>query len=245
MGITMIEDISFLISLIRLDLSGNSFTSSKSVSSLRHLPSLTWLNLSNCGLTDIDGACQIQTLTVLNVSKNLITQIPSRVLTMIKLQALIATDNQISHLPRLPSSLDALVLSRNRISTFENILWPLEHLKKLSVSQNQLFSPPDVSRCSSLKELRLSDNKISTLKESKLPTGLMILEIGKNCIASLEDLTPVLLSRSIRSLNITGNPFVSSETAIVETIKSRMPLLNSLNGKTVRERKNKRGGPSK
>lgn len=119
MQITQVEDISFCISLRKLNLSGNAIRSSKLVATLRHLPSLTWLDLSGNKLAEMDGVCQIQSLNgkrylgnlifaVLNVSKNQITVISNRILTMVNLFALIATDNQIKCIPALPQSLDTI-----------------------------------------------------------------------------------------------------------------------------------------
>lgn len=106
--ISKVEDISFCLSLRKLNLSNNSIKSSESVTSLRHLSSLTWLDLSNNQLEEIDGICRIQSLNVLNVSKNEISIISTRIVTMNQLQALIATDNRIKTLPPLPSNLDTI-----------------------------------------------------------------------------------------------------------------------------------------
>lgn len=197
--ITEVEDISFCVSLRRLDLSNNKIKTSSSISSLRHLPSLTWLDLSNNELTEIDGVCRIQTLNVLNVSKNKINMVSTRIMTMVNLLAFIASDNELSSLPSLPSNLDTLgkademmvflsfiVVSRNRLEDLGLSFDKLPLLKKISASHNRIRSFPNISKCHSMKELRLNDNKIQNLGTLPLPSGLVILDLGKNCILSEE-----------------------------------------------------------
>jgi hypothetical protein len=70
----------------------------------------------------------------------------------------------------------------------------------------------------------------------------MILEIGKNCIASVEDLGPVLGSRSLRSLSVPGNCF--ADERVEDIIKARLPLLRNLNGKSLQEHRRKKRMPS-
>lgn len=234
--ITEVEDISFCISLRKLTLSHNSIKNSKSVAALRHLPSLTWLDLSHNELTEIDGVCQIQSLNVLNVSNNKIDTVSTRIVTMVHLQAFIATDNSITSVPSLPPNLDTIVISRNKIEDLGSCLRGLELLKKLSASHNLLRTLPDVSKCASLKELRLNNNRLHTLgNNSLIPTGTSIIDLGKNCLTTFESLKVIQNLPALRSLNISGNPWKESD--ISQKIQDSIKTLNILDNQRIVEKK--------
>lgn len=225
-------DVSMCTMLRRLNLSGNSIASSKSIASLRHLPSLTWLDVSQNDLCEIDGICQIQSLTVLNVSKNKIATVSTRILTMVSLQAFIATDNRIAVLPALPATLDALVVSRNEISDFGSVLRPLTQLKKLSASHNRLYGMPDLQKCASLKEVRLGDNKILAFGGNTLPPLVQILDVARNQLPTLKTIESIFGLAHLRFLNLAGNPACTT-AGFYDRIKEALPRLVILDSKTI------------
>lgn len=74
------------------------------------------------------------------------------------------------------------MISRNQIESLSLGLGNLSLLKKLSAAGNKIRELPDLSKCASLKELRLNGNKIMSLDAVLLPPALQILDIGNNCL---------------------------------------------------------------
>lgn len=238
-SITHIDDISFLVNLKKLDLSGNQLRSGESLSGLQYCKSLTWLDLSGNQLSDIHFLLGLQNLSVLNISKNEMETIPEGISRLTNLKALILSENQIKSLENvsLPKTLNTLVLSKNQIEDVGKILLPLSDLQKLSFSHNKLHEWPRLNTCYALKEIRLNNNRLLKLpaKVGDYPPHLNLLDIGHNAV---KDLGAVMVSGTMRhckSLNLVGNPVWSDE---VETsLKERLPALEILNSRRCRQRR--------
>lgn len=228
--INMIEDISCLINLKKLDLSSNSLKHPDSLNGLSYLPSLTVLNLGKNQLLDIDHIFYLKHLCVLNISHNLLTCLPTDLERLPSLKALIANNNQIRTLANvhLPITLNALVLSHNALEELNGSdIVHLKELSKLSVSHNRLFKiPPKLP--DSLKELRANDNRLSIIPT--LPSHLEIMDVGNNVIENIE---PILMMKHLKSVNLKGNPIKSKDQVC------QLPSLRVVDGRPVAGRSKK------
>lgn len=227
------DTMSICANLRKLNLSHNALTDDKSLTALRDLPALVWLDLSNNSLVDIDNICRIKTLNVLNVSYNKLTTLPARMGTMNVLQALIASDNMLTSIQELPQSLDTIVVSRNRIKTFSDKLTVCRSLKKLSATNNLLKSVPDLSGCPMLRELRLNDNMISSLSGMHISKCMIILELARNIIEGLpeddeDESFGFGKAPYLRTLNLGSNPICKQENLTKEIIAKACPKLKNV-----------------
>ena len=150
------------------------------------VPSITTLNILSCAeLEDVPGVvCLMPALTVLNVSNNSLTCLPSGLGKLTKLDTLRAANNLLTTLPF------ALAMC-------------LE-LRTLDVRQNGLATvPEDLVACQWLETLDLTDNCIVTLPAVILELGsLMHLFLGANSLTRLPDLSPLEM---LASLDVSGN----------------------------------------
>ncbi|KAJ3090660.1 hypothetical protein HK102_003044 [Quaeritorhiza haematococci] len=229
MDITHIEDISFAINLHKLNLSSNNIKHPDALSGIRHNKDLTWLNLSNNKLFNLDGVGTLRKLLVLNLSHNEITRMSHHIQNCTELKALILNNNRIARIENLSAlrNLSTLVLSHNQLETLP-LLTALPKLAKLSIAHNSLRAIPDLRPNTQLKELRLNDNKIinvpgrpdATAKvqtpastavnpaigDPLLPPSIEILDLGNNLIRGLEDMYGLQACPNLVNLNLKGNP---------------------------------------
>lgn len=240
--ITHIDDISFLVNMKKLDLSGNKLKSGESLSGLQYCKSLVWLDLSGNQLSDVHHILGLHKLNVLNLSHNELDMIPEGIHKLVNLKALILNDNQIKSLEniRFPSQLNTLILSRNEIESANNAFMHLEHLEKLSFSHNRLHQFPAVSKCWALKEIRVGSNKILGLpkKAGDLPPGLTTIDIGNNAVADQAELEAVIKLRHLVNLNVKGNPLWTEE--LDKQVIKAVPTMEILNSKKVSGTQKKR-----
>ncbi len=106
-----------------------------------------------------------ENLRQLDISKNNLTQVPSSVIGLSKLQSLSLNDN---HLTSIPTE-----------------IYALSELRSLDVSNNNLRSLPDSLGNMSLESLNASDNEIS-----KLPVGLALSPSLQNIDITLNPIPP-------------------------------------------------------
>ncbi|KAL8281127.1 hypothetical protein RQP46_006485 [Phenoliferia psychrophenolica] len=150
--------------LHKLDLSNCGLTSLAFVKEAKL--SLTWLNVSGNKLDGPgawDGVEELKGLFVLNASNCGLTRVPSAVASLSSLKALVLSHNSLSslgpHISRLPD-LNSLIVSHNTLTSLPKTLATLPSLKKLSASHNALVSGslPDLSPLEHLREIRFSNN---------------------------------------------------------------------------------------
>ena len=105
----------------------------------------------------------------------------------IGLKALVLSNNEIvvTHGIAALRELDSLVLSHNSIESLS--VKHLVNLRKLSLSYNKLTKMPETSDATHLKDMRLSNNRISSIPDAiTLNPGLCLLDLGHNQIESFE-----------------------------------------------------------
>lgn len=137
------------------------------------------------------------TLEVLNITGNQLTDLPDQLATLKKLKVLFCSNNPFTHVPEvigecptlsmvgfkacqiqhvsdnaLPPLLRWLILTDNQIQTLPNNLGNHSLLQKCMLAGNQLSSLPEsMQQCAHLELLRISANQFNTLPEwlFKLP----------------------------------------------------------------------------
>eukprot|EP00117_Sycon_ciliatum_P041023 scpid45475/ scgid30069/ Internalin-A len=224
--ITSVRDLSACAALQRLDVSQNAIGNLDGVAGCT---SLLWLNASQNALTDVQFTTDLTNLTVLNVSKNQLTTLP-RLSHLTNLKALIASDNQLTSLPKLSklTQLNTLVLSRNQL---EDIPRLPSSLTKLSAPSNLLTSIPDVRKCADLIELRLNSNRLTAVSESILENKrLFVVDIGRNNIASFDDVDCLGRLKSLRNFSLQGNRVCDSPD-YAEKLKELLPQVRIFDGR--------------
>ncbi|KAJ6249919.1 leucine rich repeat containing protein [Anaeramoeba flamelloides] len=122
---------------------------------------LTTLNLSQNGLTTIDGLQHLTNLTSLNLSHNLITKIPS--FTQRNLLYINLSNNKLSKFRNIKilSKVKLVNLQSNNLSHLSNNFKYLFNLKNLYLRYNKIEIIPDhLAKCSKLLFLDISNNNL-------------------------------------------------------------------------------------
>ncbi len=121
-----------------------------------------------------------------------------------KLKYLIVSSNQINTISNLPNGMIYLDLSSNRIKSL-NLPNSIEYL---NISNNQFETETDIDfvNCSKLKYLIASSNRIK--KISKLPNGIICLDLSNNHINNFDILPDSIEFLSIAKTNLTQINFL-------------------------------------
>jgi Leucine-rich repeat (LRR) protein len=194
--------------------------------SLRHLPNLKELSISECEISEINFVSDLPGLTKLDIAFNRIADIqPLEGLT--QLQYLSIGDNRISNIRVLKkltaltvlsifklnltdltpiaglTKLQSLYASNNQIKDLEplKLLINLEHLNLENNEINYLSPLDGLTR---LESLCLSDNKIDYLGPLSKMTCLTELELAHNRIEYLDTLRYI---QSLRKIDLRHNKF--------------------------------------
>ncbi|XP_066259924.1 leucine-rich repeat-containing protein 40-like isoform X1 [Euwallacea similis] len=154
---------------------------------------LTNLDLSSNVLTEIPGQIGIfQDLTVLNLQDNSLTSLPAEITTLTKLTKLSLNHNKINKLPKDIDKLfelRVLNLSHNSISMLPNSFVDLVMLEKLDLSHNTLESlPSGIGFLVRLNELDTSYNRLVEVPPDIVNLrSLAKLDLNHNSIKNLPE----------------------------------------------------------
>ena len=166
------------------------------------LAGATRLDLRGCALTALPNEVfgLADTLQVLDLSDNALTDLPAALAGLHRLQVLFASGNPFTTLPpvlgrcpalqlagfktcridtvpadALPPTLRWLILTDNRIDTLPDTLGRCAPLQKLMLAGNRLRHLPDsIAQCQRLELVRLAANAFETMADA-LPAGLLAL----------------------------------------------------------------------
>ncbi|KAI8077806.1 uncharacterized protein BX664DRAFT_287359 [Halteromyces radiatus] len=228
--LTLVEDISSCTKLRKLILSENSLTNNHL--NLIGLEHITFLNLSHNNLDSLKGFEHLRDLNVLNVSHNVINNLPTDLPCYKNLKAFILNNNHLSKLGSLDSlvALNTLVLSHNKLKTIPS-LDAMVDLAKLSAAHNNFKKMPDLSSHTTfLKEIRFNDNKITTIPDTLRPCqALEIIDLGNNQIEKWSDIAPLGSLLNLHNLNLHGNP-ITQKKDYKDKIMQLIPSLRVLDG---------------
>ncbi|NXL90783.1 DRC3 protein, partial [Alectura lathami] len=116
---------------------------------------------------------------------------------------------QIDNLWQL-ENLTKLQLDNNVIEKIE-ALESLVHLVWLDLSFNNIEVIEGLDTLVKLQDLSLSSNRISKIEHMDTLQELQIFSIGKNQLTALENVVYLRRFKSLRTLNLAGNPFCDEE----------------------------------
>ena len=176
-------------------------------------------------------------LELLCVSFNCLTEVPSVVYELRHLIHLNMHGNQISKLSpdiaKLPR-LTHLYLGRNKLQSLPDAFDSLSNLQEVSFENNSLsFLPPSFRSLKNLLRLELGHNQIRKIPEVliQLPK-LKVLNLEHNRIQLVPPSLAILLEQ-LQSLNLQGNPLrnhnllSSNPESIIPLLKEILPQLKS------------------
>lgn len=223
------NDFSVLKSLTKLDLSGNAFTGEFPVGlggGLKSVTSLKKLYLSRNKITSVGAISNMKKLEKLDLSSNLIVRIDPEIKHLARLQKINLRDNQLDHIPELPSrSLKKLDMSDNIITHIPEFCGTLKNLHKMDVSRNCITTaPPSLAQLYAIGKLDLRYNPMihipDTIAFSKAP-NLQLRHSVPNAVPGAPGLYIGALCsanniRALNSLNITHILTVAGPTIDVE-----------------------------
>ncbi|XP_039985985.1 PH domain leucine-rich repeat-containing protein phosphatase 2 isoform X1 [Xiphias gladius] len=156
-----------------------------------------------------DWVCDCRKIEMLDVTHNLLSELPSRLLNSLSLRKLLAGNNRLHRVPDLLDHvpLEALDLQHNKLAELpESLFYKALNLKYLNVSANALESIPPSSQ---------SEESLSTLQELYLTRN----NLNENCGALLVG------HQNLRVLHIAYNQLLSFPASKL----SKLELLEELN----------------
>eukprot|EP00466_Bigelowiella_natans_P018419 jgi/Bigna1/146133/aug1.109_g20841 len=186
------------------DLGGTLKILDLSYNKLRYLPkeiellaNIGTFKLSNNALRQIPpGISRLTQLSTLELACNKLEDIPD--LSQTRICQLDVHQNNLTHIPKLPSTVTELQLSNNRLKNVDGI----EDVKSLIV-------------------LNVSDNMLSTLSPRLASLGLKVLNVSNNNLSRIPG--EIGLIDSLNILNLNGNPLRAFKKSLLsaptETVK--------------------------
>jgi internalin A len=156
-------------------------------SDISKLIQLTELNLSGNQLADIKGLEQLTQLTELNLGKNQLTKIKD-LKHLTHLTKLDLSDNQLADIKGLEqlTQLTQLDLSDNRLADIKG-LEQLNKLVELNLSGNQLVEITGVKNLTQITQLRLSSNRLTDIKGLEQLSQLTQLDLSGNQLTEIPE----------------------------------------------------------
>lgn len=183
-NVTTIEDKSFGRELERLSIQNNHL--SKFSSKWFDAPeNLKILDLSHNLLT-----CppQFQSLEFIDLSFNRIQEV-TKTSFFPSLKTILLNNNQINYIEQksFATHLMALDLSRNILTTVQNIFENCSNLELLDLQHNEIEDFPLLSTCGNLKILNFGHNRLKLLKNGSLPSGINAIYLHNNRITFIDN----------------------------------------------------------
>uniref|UniRef100_A0A3P8NEZ0 PH domain leucine-rich repeat-containing protein phosphatase 2 n=1 Tax=Astatotilapia calliptera TaxID=8154 RepID=A0A3P8NEZ0_ASTCA len=160
-----------------------------------------------------DWVCDCRKIEMLDITRNLLSELPSRLLNSLSLRKLLTGYNRLQRVPELLDHvpLEALDLQHNMLAELpESLFLKALNLKYLNVSANALESIPPSSQSeeslSTLQELYLTENNLSENCGALLigHQNLRILHIAYNQLLSFPA-SKLSKLELLEELNLSGN----------------------------------------
>nr|XP_042712917.1 PH domain leucine-rich repeat-containing protein phosphatase 2 isoform X2 [Chrysemys picta bellii] len=178
---------------------------------------LTCLEISCNQLLCIpDWACEAKKLEVLDMSYNLLTELPSRTLSSLSLRKLMVGHNHVQSLPPLLEHipLEVLDLQHNLITKLpEMMFFKALNLRYLNVSANSLESLPGEESLSALQLLYLTNNKLTDqcIPDLVGHPNLRVLHLANNQLQTFP-------ASHIATLKIDAKPSLTADSVLSSTL---------------------------
>ncbi|XP_025776444.1 PH domain leucine-rich repeat-containing protein phosphatase 2 isoform X2 [Puma concolor] len=220
--------------LRELTLSGfslrNLYASSNRLTAVNVYPvpsQLTSLELSRNLLECVpDWACEAKKMEILDVSCNLLTEVPMRILSSLSLRKLMLGHNQVQSLPALVDHipLEVLDIQHNLLTRLPDTLFSkalnklnkLEQLEELNLSGNKLKTiPTTIANCRRLHTLVAHSNNISIFPEILQLPQIQFVDLSCNDLTEI--LIPEALPATLQDLDLTGNTNLVLEHKTLDT----------------------------
>ena len=221
---TLPLELSRLVNLRKLDLSGNALNDFSSVSELKSLETVTAIHSE---LTEIPEAiAQLTNLTKLFLSSNQITEIPEAIVQLTNLTTLFLSHNQITEIPEAIAQLTNLTtldLSNNQITEIPEAIAQLTNLTTLDLSSNQITEISGaITQLTNLTTLDLFDNQITEIPEviAQL-ANLTMLSLSNNQITEIPEAIAQLT-------NLTKLNFNSNQTTVIPEAIGQLSSLTEI-----------------
>ncbi|MFY7898787.1 MAG: protein kinase [Chitinophagaceae bacterium] len=165
------------------------------------------LDLSNNLLSELpDSFSQLKKLKILFLSNNLFTEFPAVLGSCASLEMIGFKSNQIQkiHEQSFPKKTKWLILTNNQIKELPASIGNCKYLQKLMLAGNQLTNlPKTLQACVHLQLLRISANKLTTFPHSLLYLpNLAWLAFAGNPFCYLPNTLPNILTVNWNELNI-------------------------------------------
>ena len=152
------------------------------------------LNISSNDLAQLPIQIQFlrHTITALNVSQNMLNELPSVIGDLVHLEELDANDNKIKTLtPRIAElkKLKKLYLYKNKLSVLPDEIGELQACVEMNLFNNELIKlPPAIAKLEQLEEFNAADNKLKTTPNLDGLTSLTRLALFNNNIVIMPPL---------------------------------------------------------
>ncbi|XP_007463037.1 PREDICTED: PH domain leucine-rich repeat-containing protein phosphatase 2 isoform X2 [Lipotes vexillifer] len=188
---------------------------------------LTSLELSRNLLECVpDWACEAKKIEILDVSYNLLTEIPMRILSSLSLRKLMVGHNHVQNLPALVEHipLEVLDIQHNLLTRLPDTLFSkalnklnkLEQLEELNLSGNRLKTiPTTIANCKRLHTLVAHSNHISIFPEILQLPQIQFVDLSCNDLTEI--LIPEALPATLQDLDLTGNTNLVLEHKTLDT----------------------------
>jgi hypothetical protein len=196
------------------------------------LAGATRLDLRGCGLNQLppEVVRLSDTLQVLDLSGNALTDLPDALAGLHHLQVLFASDNRFTTLPavlgRCPS-LQLIGFKANRIHTVPAESLP-PTLRWLILTDNQIDMLPDaLAHCAPLQKLMLAGNRLQRLPDSLAGCRrLELVRLAANRFPTAADALPhgLLALPRLAWLAHAGNPFSAALEQQAQAASSAAPI---------------------
>lgn len=217
-GLSSLEDIAPLTSLVTLDLSENAIGD---ISALSGLTGLEELYLSGNAVRDLTPISGMSLLSVLDVSKNGLTSI-APVVSCTRLNKLFLDGNSITDI-----SPAGQLLSLTDLSAASNALTNLSglsgctSLSRLDVSSNQITTLEGIAGLNSLTELSFSNNQVTSVPDLGSESLLVRIVADYN---KLTDISALGGAPNLNDVFVDYNPDLTDVSALTSC-----PLISQVN----------------
>ncbi|XP_060041197.1 PH domain leucine-rich repeat-containing protein phosphatase 2 isoform X2 [Erinaceus europaeus] len=173
-----------------------------------------------------DWACEAKKIEILDMSYNLLTEVPMRILSSLSLRKLMLGHNHVQNLPMLVEHipLEVLDIQHNLLTRLPDTLFSkalnklnkLEQLEELNLSGNKLKTiPTTIANCKRLHTLVAHSNNISIFPEILQLPQIQFVDLSCNDLTEI--LIPEALPATLQDLDLTGNTNLVLEHKTLDT----------------------------